>query len=450
MQKEYFKKLFHESLTFNIYTKIYTFLLSAPLIKYFFNPYKLTPLWHSSFIFKIFELIMKKLFLPLADKIYGIISPIFSRINFFENNFYEHITGILIMLSAVFTGYAALFLAFAAVIWGGIFIYKNKDRLFAVSYTAVLSVFLIFYAVYNFIFGQEGILAIELLTPFLLFITASFSLNEKSDLETINSYALISLIILSGIIIISQGIKSINQNNIMYYANIVTVLMPLSLSKAVTEKSRLRRIFMTLTVLMLSITAVILSGSVSLYTAYSVSFLIFVTLTKPKFLLYILLISPAVIKLAANYLIDFLDSNIKYRTPAENIINISRELWQHSLSEGSAPFINAYTSFTSKTINSHIPYINESYIKILNISGLILLIIFLWFVLKSIRSCIVTFFKSHGTSKIQSAAVISFLTASSITAFISSNRLNFAVNSLYFLTLAAVTSKNRIYSEIQS
>jgi len=168
---------------------------------------------------------------------------------------------------------------------------------------------------------------------------------------------------------------------------------------------------------------------------------IIIIFVKPKLLLYILLFTPAIVKYVSEYLIRSLNSQIKYATPFENIISISRNLWSNSLSNGYKPFLRVYSSFTENPqISDNIlpVYINESYLKIFYNIGLVLLLIFLWFSFKGMRNCLVNIFKSKGQKRTNSICSVAFLVGATISGFVATHTASLSISTLYRLLLASI------------
>lgn len=435
------KSDFSKSKTLMIISWFEKNVISNKYFEIFFNPNKVTEAWCESAFYRYTTYTIRKIVYYIPK----------SRFKF----------------KPAFIGIFILFvLLFPDQYWEDFYmipIFAIISLLFISRYS-ITRIGVVFILVNTIIFLFGGMMAISI--PYIafrtmlyfllaidLFFLISFSIRTQKDMELILLFLFIAMVALCGIGIAQEhmnydaglGITAVYENNTVF-AEIIILLFPFAFVYPITLKSKLRSILYSILIMIATFIVVAATQSRGAVVGFFLELIIVIVIINRRYIPIILILAPTLTSGVIENLISMWNRGSVHGNFFQNIISSARSFWNNGFGVSKENFISMYNSTTIHYGDTNawisVPglHVNALYFNIIMDLGAILMIGFMFYIVRIAHSSLTCMFRATDRQKIILAAGLASLLGISISTLFESNLFEPRVLIMYWAMLGLLRS----------
>lgn len=378
-----------------------------------------------------------------------------------------HIPRLRVKFHAFYIGiFLLLVLLFPAALWENfymvpaffcvsvIFICQNSRQRTGIIYILINIIISLFIALMLISIPTA---ACKTLSYFLLavdlFFLISFSIRNQRDLEHILMYLFLAIVVLCTIGIIQAASLQGHNNAITgvygdpeIFAEILILLFPFAFVYPITLNSKPRRFLYSILIMAVSFWVITATQSRAAFIAYFVELVIIIILIDRRYIPMILFLAPTFSGRVINNIISMWTYESSDGNFFENIIRALRNFWVNGFGVSTDNFVNLYNStalhYGEQQAFINVPnfHISAVYFNILVNIGAIVMLGFMYYILKIAHSSITCMFRATPRQKIIFVAGLAALLGISISSLFESSLFEPRVLIMYWAMLGLLRS----------
>ena len=433
------RRAFFSSFIYSVYKFIDTHIIQTKPIQFFVNPKYITGAWYDSFFYKSMTYQIRRLAFKIPQ-------PIIRFDSFFIGLF---IILMLIVPYGMWSDFYIIppFLMLCVMYLSRYATWRAGTVFMLVNVTLLLFLAILALAVPFAAFKSLAFLLIAMDFFFLV----SFAIRDEKDMDNILMCVYCSVFALCCIAavqvyggFVTYSAAATFKNGVSF-AEIIVILFPFALVYPMSFKSGFREFLYIGVLIMLSFTAVSASASKAAFIGFSVELLLVILLSDLRYLPILLFLLPAATNTAIENIVSMWTSSATYGNVFENAFYSIMNFWKTGFGVSGSAFLDIYNSTalgagTGAVID--IPYISISpvYFNILLDLGAIVLLGFMWYILKIAHGTLISLFTDPGDMRFVFAAGLAMLVGISVSSLFESALFSPRILMVYWGMLGVLRS----------
>lgn len=412
---------FKGSVVFKLWVAFDKKVLHNKYVEYVMNPKYISEAWYASFFYNTMTRNIRSL---------GFVMP---KSGLKYRSFYVGIFLMIVLLLPVsYTGDLYMFPLFMVlgITFASHFMLWRTGTIFVM----VNYIMIIFLAILLFSVPLKAFSTLcYLLLAIDFFFLVSFSVRSLDELYQIFGFIYITLFALCAIAFLQEpgysGVRSVFRDSTTF-AEIIVILFPFALIYPLCTKSAKRKILCLGLLIFLTFTVVTATHSKAALIGFSIELLVVILLTDIRYLPLLLFLMPALSRTAIENILMMFKRSAVYGNFFENIFYAFRDFWQNGFGLSGNTFLDIYKSTALDAATGHavlnIPYVDISpvYFNFLIDAGAIVMIGFLYYILRLAHSSFTSLFTAEKNQRPVFAAGLAMLVGVSVSSLFESTLLN--------------------------
>ncbi len=286
-----------------------------------------------------------------------------------------------------------------------------------------------------------------------LFFLISFAIRTQGDLENMLMYTFLATVILCAIGFVQS--KTSNDFNIAVtgvygnaemFSEILILLFPFAFVYPITLRSKVRRALYSVPLMGIVFLVITATQSKAAFIAFFVELIIVIVLIDRRYIPIILLLAPTFSERVISNIVLMWERESSGRNFFQNIISALRGFWTNGFGVSTDNFVNLYSSATqhygetNALISLPNVHINPIYFNVVVNFGAIIMIGFMYYILRLAHSSITCMFRATPRQKIIFAAGLAALLGISVSSLFESNLFDPRVLIMYWAMLGILRS----------
>ncbi len=286
-----------------------------------------------------------------------------------------------------------------------------------------------------------------------LFFLISFAIRNQGDLENYLMFLFIAMVVLCLVgIVQANGPDDFNQAITGVYgdpdvfAEILVLLFPFAFVYPITLNSKWRRLIYSVLVMGASFWVITATQSMAAFIAFFIELIIVIVLIDRRYIPMILLLAPTFSGRVINNIVLMWHRESGNGNIFQNIINAFRGFWRNGFGVSTDSFVNLYNASALHYGDKHslinLPNVTISpiYFNILANIGAIVMIGFMYYILRIAHSSITCMFRATPRQRIVFAAGLAALLGISVSSLFESSLFEPRVLIMYWSMLGILRS----------